>query len=359
MTEILVLISIVITALWGFRKRGNTLYLSNSQGKIVKGISALFLVIIHIRQRLEVMPVTYRLLATGGYLFVSMFFFYSGFGITKNSFKDPDYLIKRLPRRIIYLFGLIFVSEVVYYLFSITLFENVFSVLYMIKCILGIRMLNGACWTLVAMIIIQMVFFLLFCLGSDRLFVNAVVGCVVYILISVLRGRGAWEMQSCGAFVLGVLVAEKEDKFKELLEKRFFSYVVLFAFVVSFSAPYISESITGRDYLFVRVFFGTIASVSFVISAILALSKVELYNGLIVLLGNISTEVYLWHGLIIDIMKKIIPGAFAEGSSYVLITFAILICVIIVSSLIWIFKTRVKERVHEIHGEGLLFRIFS
>ncbi len=328
MIEAVVPLCVAALAFLGVKKRVDSYYLSNEQGKVIKGVFALLLVIIHIRQRLEVMPVSYRLLASGGFLLVSVFFFYSGFGIAKKTMNEADYIKNRLPIRIIYLAGLIVVSEIVYYFFSICYFKNSFLLKDMFYSFLGIKMLNGACWTIVAMIIIQLIFYILYRCGSDRLTWNAIAGCVIYVAFSIARGRGVWEMQSCGAFVLGVAFAENEDALSELFKNKIKFIISILLFVIAFSTPYIWEYYSAQDYIWVRILFGTVASCSFVLILFFVLYRIKLSNHTIVLIGNVSTEIYLWHGLIIDVVKKECPDCFGRNGNYICIS-ALILCLVL------------------------------
>ena len=295
---------VVGVSLLGIRKREDTEYLSNSQGAIIKGISSILLVIIHIRERLESIPLAYKILAAGGFLLVSLFFFYSGYGITKRIMNNKEYINIGLPRRICYLIALIVSSETVYYLFETLLFHKKVQFSDLILCLVGVNMLNSVCWTIVAMIVIQIVMWFCFKIGVRRSSLSAIIGCAVYMIISLMRRRAAWEIQSCAAFAFGSLCAEDENRVIDYLENRtriIFCATVLF---MSFSLPYFYEYLFSKDSYAIRIISGTISSITFLISFFFVLYRFSINNCIVRLLGRISTEVYIWHGLIIDIMKK-------------------------------------------------------
>lgn len=313
MIELIVPVLILILSLFGVKRRpsGDLTFLSLEQGNALKGIAALLLVIVHIRERLVIVPTAYKALAAGGFLLVAIFFFYSGYGITKKGTKDPSYITARLPKRILYLIELILISEGVYYLANVLLFGRTFDFLDMLKCIFGITMLNGAMWTVVAMLIIQVVILigrLIF--KKIKLSYLAAAGCLIYITITALRGRGAWEMQSCFAFFMGAVIAEHEEYFVGSLRKPFPVILSALVFVASFSAPYVIEHFTGIDSKLLRVIAGTVASVTFIYCLLWLVSKLKIQNKLIILFGTMFTEIYLWHGLILDLMKSFIPVLF-------------------------------------------------
>lgn len=328
MIEAVVPALILLISLFGVKKRENDYFLSIDQGNALKGVAALLLVIVHIRERLEIVPVAYKALAAGGYLLVSIFFFYSGYGISKQTGEKEKYVLERLPKRIIYLIKLIIISEIVYYFVDVFIFERQFNALDMIKCIFGITMLNGALWTIVAMLIIQIAYYIGYRLGGVKnSVVLAIIGCGVYILITAIRGRGAWEMQSCCAFILGSFVAVHEEYFCSKIKKTQTLILTFIVFTISFILPYVSEKLLYNDYTIIRVLAGTVASCSFIVLLLIIISKVRIQNKLIIMCGSIFTEIYLWHGIVLDLIKRGSPSSFAEGHNYILIS---IVCVVIV-----------------------------
>lgn len=343
MIEAVVPAFIILESLLGLKKREDGSFLSIDQGNVLKGIAALLLVIVHIRERLEVVPVAYKALAAGGYLLVSIFFFYSGYGISKKTSENENYVIERLSKRIIYLIKLIIISEIVYYVVDVFIFERQFAVLDMIKCVFGITMLNGALWTIVAMLVIQITYYIGYRLGGAKdPVVLATIGCCVYILLTTIRGRGAWEMQSCCAFILGSIIATHEEKFCIKIKNNKTVVLTCIVFVISFVFPYVCEKIFNNDYAIIRVLAGTIASFSFIVLLLVIVSKVRIQNKLIIMCGSISTEIYLWHSIVLDLIRIGIPSSFAEGHNYIMISIVCLVVVLVISAVIKEIETKGK-----------------
>lgn len=334
MIESIVPALIIILSLIGVKRRkaDDLSFLSLEQGNALKGVAALLLVIVHIRERLAIVPAAYKALAAGGYLLVAIFFFYSGYGITKKGTKEASYITARLPKRILYLIELILISETIYYGANVLLFGREFDYLDFLKCIFGITMLNGAMWTVVAMLIIQIVIFI-----GRKIFKNmklsylAAAGCLIYILITALRGRGAWEMQSCLAFYMGAVIAEHEDYVADSLHKCIPVIFAAVIFVVSFSVPYAIEHFTGTDNKLLRVVAGSIASITFLYCVLWLVSKIRIQNKAIVFLGTMFTEIYIWHGLILDLMKLCMPVLFEKESLYIFTSVFMIIIVVLFS----------------------------
>ena len=323
MIEAIIPILIVCIALVGINIRHDGEALSINQANSVKGIAALLLVVVYIREVLDIMPISYRILAGGGYLLVSVFFFYSGYGITKKGKTNARYVESSVPKRILYLIELIVVSEIIYYCVHITLFGRRVELLDLIKCITGLTMLNGALWTVTAMVIILVCIWGLikldfFVQSKNRYTIISAIGVIVYILITLLRGRrGAWEMQSCFAFSLGAFLAESEGQGKICAVVKRTRSAVMFTviFCVAFIAPYIFEFLIKRDSMVIRITFGTIASLSFILLMIFILERVKIENRFTRYIGTLFTEIYVFHGLVLNLLKFYFPSLFCGENS--------------------------------------------
>ena len=165
--------------------------------------------------------------------------------------------------------------------------------------------------------------------------VLAIIGCGVYILITAIRGRGAWEMQSCCAFILGSIIAAHEEKFCIKIKTNKTVGLMCIVFIISFVFPYVCEKIFNNDYAIIRVLAGTVASFSFIVLLLVIVSKVRIQNKLIIMCGSLFTEIYLWHGIALDLIRRGIPSSFAEGHNYILIS---IICVVIVLAISVVIK---------------------
>lgn len=332
MIEALVPIIIIAIALIGVNKREYCDYLSIEQGNSLKGIAALLLVVVHIRERLIPMPIAYKVLASIGFYLVAVFFFYSGYGIVKKAINDPEY-VKKFSRRELYLGYLIVVSELVYYSIHIIIFNREFKVFDMIKCITGVTMLNGAMWTVVAMLVIQLILHLGLYTKIKNFTLLSIIGIIIYIVFALLRGRGAWEMQSCIAFALGAFVAEHKGKFDLKIDngKSIFKYIVVF--LLSYLSPYIIRYFIDEDMLAIRVLFGSICSCAYILIILWVVKRVKIINVSTKYVGKMFTEVYLFHGIILDLCRFYYSSYFTSNNSTIL-SFVLILVVLVISALI-------------------------
>lgn len=309
-------------------ERDNKEALSLEQGNCMKGIAAILIVIIHVKNALDIGG-AFNALSSCGYMFVAIFFFYSGYGITKSSLTKKDYFKKKLPKRFLYLIKIIIITEAIYLMANIVIFGNTYSFVGALRCLVGLNMLNGAMWYIYALIIIFAATFLLSFLRIKGYTKIAIISVAVYVIVSVLRGRQPHEMQSCIAYVIGVFFAEYNSTAEKLYNNDKKALKILlygFVMILAFSAPYIIRLFT-EDYPVVRVVFGSITTTAFILLMLIVLYNFRIQNKLLMFWGALSTEIYLSHPLIIKIVKHIFPDWFAKPNSVVL-TIGIILVVI-------------------------------
>lgn len=286
-------------------------------------------------------PGSYAVLSSAGFLFVAVFFFYSGYGITKKAISDKSYIPKRMILKVLALFKMIVITEIIYLLVYMLFLRKEYDFPSVIKAVFGINLLNGAMWYIVALLIIYsatIVFSVFNRIGGYTFIAVLAVG--TYVLISALRGRAPHEMQSCIAYVIGAYYAE--DVERKSSEKMRNPLLLLGMLCISFAVPYVLRHF-WVDSSVIRVVFGSLSSVFFVRFLILMLEKVKIENGFLVQIGKVSTEIYLSHQLVINIFVFTFPKWFQEKTSIVL-SLVIIITVLIISLGINRIEFLIKQR---------------
>ena len=296
--NIVVVLAIILISLYKAEIRQDNNALSLDQGSCIKGIAAVFLILVHIKNALA-NPGSYAFLSSAGFLLVAVFFFYSGYGITKKAISDKSYIPKQLILKVLALFKMIVITEIIYILISTIFLGKEYDLPSVIKAVFGINLLNGAMWYIVALLIIYSATILFSAFNRNGGYtLIAVLAVGTYVLISALRGRAPHEMQSCIAYVIGAYYAE--DVERKSNNKMYNPLLLLEMFCVSFAAPYIFRHF-WVDSSVIRVVFGSLSSVFFVMLLIFMLEKVKIENEFLVQIGKVSTEIYLSHQLVISV----------------------------------------------------------
>ena len=346
MINSIVIILIVVASLWNCRKCVDAQTLSIQQGSCVKGLAALLLIPVHIGNSMQQPGAAYKFMSSVGFLLVAIFFFYSGYGTAKKSIRDPEYFKRKIPKRIIYLIKMMIITETVYLLVESFVMKKKFTMWQVAQALLGIKLLNGAMWYIIAMIIMLICYYPIVMLLHDGknnggYTAAAAISAVIYIVLTAMRKHGAWEMQSCIAFVLGTVVAENENVAKNFLKKKKIAAINIIVLAISFVEPYIIRKI-WEDNIVARVFFGSIASVTFVCVVLFFLSYFEMENSFIRAAGKLSTEIYLSHQLIINLYHFYVPKAF-DKTQVVVLSVLIIITTVIISGLVHEIEKKLRS----------------
>lgn len=157
-----VVVLLILTAsFWNCERSKNLQVLSIQQGSCIKGMSALLLITVHIGNSLQHPGVVYEFMSSIGFLFVAIFFFYSGYGTAKKGLSDSDYFKRKIPKRIIYLIKMMVITETVYLIVELLVLKKQFTWKHILQALLGVKLLNGAMWYIVAMIIILVCYYLI------------------------------------------------------------------------------------------------------------------------------------------------------------------------------------------------------
>ena len=143
-------------------------FLTEDVMKSMRGLAAIGVILHHISQEeLFQTKGELGLFLNAGYLYVSLFFFSSGYGLLKKYDKDPDYLKGFLKNRLPVVIVPFYTSVVFYGLFNI-ITGNRLEPLQWVTNVLGITMMNEYAWYPIVLSILYVVFYLIFRGRSSR-----------------------------------------------------------------------------------------------------------------------------------------------------------------------------------------------
>lgn len=248
--------------------------------KSLRGIAALGVILHHISQHNTFQQSqTIGLFLNAGAYFVAIFFFCSGYGLLKSFDKKPNYLKGFIKNRIGKGIALPFYVDILLYglVFLITGVEM--PVAQWICNILGLTMMNVYAWFPVVLILLYFTFYLVFKFIKNRPLAFAIIGAVIIAQgvffcwnghfawwygeenwwcnwgyhndiwwreEKVLWFNGEWWVNSSIAFLVGMIVANKEDTIKKFFSKLY--YLKAFILLVIFGALYTLSGFTQAKF---------------------------------------------------------------------------------------------------------------
>lgn len=289
----------------------------------LRGFFMLLIVFHHLSQQLT-NPGSLQLLQGIGLLCVSFFFFQSGYGLTKSHLDHPDYFFGFFRRRYIKLLTPFFLSNLIYLGTNLS-FGVSYTKVRLIKCLLGLELVNSHAWFILTVALFYLAFYVIFRFFQRPPVQYALLLCfqLGYALFCMTKGlglqlfEGPWWFNSSILFFIGALTAGNEARLTGFLEKNYRLLAILSVPVfllfytvsvyVTKAFPYQTQDLSPLSPLLLYSWFSllwqSLAVLSFCAMVMLFTLKVECSNPILRFLGKISVELYLIHGLFIQLFK--------------------------------------------------------
>lgn len=310
------------------RGRWNEEWLSLGQTKLLQGFMAVLIMFHHMAQKTCAPWHEQRFIVHGldlfvpiGYFFVGVFLFFSGFGLYKSVRTKPDYLKGFPRRRILPIVAAFYVSEWLFLAVRALMGERM-DWKQVVWYATGAQLANSNAWYVIALPFFYLFFYAAFrlCKRDGWALTLTTVLILGYITLGTFIDhndwwmRGEWWYNTAHFFPLGLLAARFEQPLTRAAKKHWCLWVAL-AVVGTFVFFQLSELATNvlsyygenwhaPDKVLRRWgCLGTqmLASTSFVCAVLLLGMKVRIGNGVLKWLGGMTMELYLIHGLFVEL----------------------------------------------------------
>lgn len=325
---------LVITLFWGAKpcwiKKWNQEAFSLRQMKALQGFFAICIMLHHVGQKTCASWLDEGLIIPGlelfvpiGYFFVGFFFFCSGYGLYVSLHSKPDYLKGFGVRRVLPII-LAFYGTGLIFLWARYLMKEPLDTWKVIFYATGLQLSNPYSWYVIVLPFFYLAFWLSFrfCKTEGHAIAFVFLFTFVYQLLGTFVDhndwwmRGEWWYNSVHLFPLGLLFAKHRAKIQSSLKKYYVLYFILsfigifvfFAFseyaqaVFSYYGEYwhAPDKIPRRWICLVSQM---LASSSFVFFFLLLSMKVRIGNWFLDLMGSLTLEFYLIHGLFLELFS--------------------------------------------------------
>lgn len=299
------------------------------QAKMIQAVACIGVVLHHVTQQVT----SYGMIDKGpitifgeiGILFTSLFFFFSGYGLiisvrTKGTYLK-NFMWHRMPIILIPFLTANIISVVV----RIFYLNIPMKTVDIVKCVLGLVLINGNGWYIVEIFFLYLAFYLIFRIVNNQniaLILLSIVS-VILIVIGIHSGhdtltldnhwfKGEWWYNSTIVFVMGLWTA----RFKEGLlsfAKRHYN-PLLTAVAILFVAMYFVEEYVRNVYGYysitpitqivsneiITLYAQMALCLLFTWLVLLMNLKITLGNLFLKVIGAISLEMFLLHGIFLD-----------------------------------------------------------
>ena len=342
---ILLLISLLIYLL-----PQNKEYLSVKSTSGLRGFLALGIIFHHLSPLVKSGEEFSNFSYMGTYI-VSIFFFLSAYGLyvqneSRENYLD-NFLVKRLSKIIvpffiislIYMFYRFVNGQLIDLNFFINLFKQGSTIIY-----------NG--WFVDIIILMYIFFYLSFKFFQNK-FLSIVfntIFIICYICLAIKLGYNFWWYNSVLAFAIGLIWAKNQNKIDRFLEKYYFIVIVLVTVLLFVSHRYdILLKYLHIEDSYSYALAANLDNIIFTIYFIIVfLKKINFSNVYLNLIGRISFELYMIHGLVISMLAKIFVSSRVND---VLFTLFVLIISLILAWIVNKIDKRIIQKVSLIQNQ--------
>lgn len=317
----------------------NKEYLSVESTSGLRGFLALGIIFHHLSPLVKTGEEFSNFSYMGTYI-VSIFFFLSAYGLYVQNESKENYLDNFLEKRLskimvpffiislIYMFARFVNGQLMDLNFFINLFKKGSTIIY-----------NG--WFVDIIILMYVFFYISFKFFQNKLLsiVLNTIFIICYICLAIKLGYSFWWYNSALPFIIGLIWAKNQNKIDRFLDRYYFIAIILVTVLLFFSHKYnILLKYVHLEDSYSYALAANLDNIIFTIYFIMVfLKKINFSNVYLTLIGRISFELYMIHGLVISILEKIFVSSRVND---VLFTFFVLMISLILA---WIINKLVNR----------------
>ena len=276
-------------------------YLSKEYTNCVRGICAIIIVVHHLYQYTGLFAGTHigNLLQLSGALAVSVFFFYSGYGLMLSSAKQ-NYIQSFFRSRFLPLYCFYVILVILYSFWTLWIEHKISLDLFLQSFFFGNTLVTNG-WYLQATFVLYLIYlfsFSTFNATKTRILVITV-AVFLYCILCRHMNLGIWWYQTIPCAVLGMIYCNRKPQIDILLKK----YVWIIFIVSCVSAVFFKiafESFNAPVFIVIFFLFFVCAVITF--SHILCGTPI-INNSFFALCGNYSLEIYVSHGFFLRLIR--------------------------------------------------------
>ena len=240
-----------------------------------------------------------------GYIITGIFFFYSGYGLREGS-KKKGYFVGFFSKRFLKIL-LPFFSFTIIYLIVKTIMYGVgyISVQLLFDWVTG-GLVNNS-WYVFTLLIMYLGFYLAyrFIKYKGLALLSLTIFQVIYIILfRYVFHLGLWWVNSCFAFLLGILLADFKKEISNIFQKRYWIWLLAVALAFVFTTLIAKVPLAGNQSP-LKILVDQLSVCCFCMLIYIYGMKFKMGNKATKFLGEISYEIYLLHGLIIVCIKTL------------------------------------------------------
>ena len=258
-----------------------------------------------------------------GQYIVTMFLFYSGYGIL-YSIKHKESYLRSLPQRFIKVL-LHFDMAIAMYLIVELCLNYQYSLNTILLSFVGWESLGNSNWYIFAILCMYVITYICGSLWKNQnkniLILFITVGCILYAVLLRLAGKSGIWYYNILCFPAGMLYCNNIERINETLSKR--NYVLFFIQICAFLSFAILYVCSSRFIEILNISFYELASISFCLFVVSITLFFKIGNPILSWLGKYVFEIYILQRLPMIIFQNIIVNKYLYFIICLIITLVI------------------------------------
>ncbi len=295
--------------------------LEMENGNKIRGLLSVLIVIHHLSLNIRYAFIL-KAFSIIGIVCVAIFFFYSGYGLMLNYSKCDNYLKSFFSKRLMKIILPYLVSMLMTWL-GYLLIKYKFTPREMLNSIFDGNPFVRYSWYVLTIIVLYIVFFL-----SGKIFKSPkkmlggiFIGTLLYSVVVISKfSWGNWTINSCFSFLFGAAASIYQERAQKILCPNKKYAMLLFAVFFLCGSMIVFKFLNGgfilnqiikfpeiADYLLTKPLLIIGMNVLCFVLIILSfwwLRKIKLNDKVFLFLGKISFNIYLYHGLIMYLLRN-------------------------------------------------------
>lgn len=280
-----------VNPLSGFRED----YLSLDTGKAIRGLLSIAIVCNHVALHTE-SGLLFHQIFTRATPVVAVFFFLSGYGLQKSYIAHESYkkhfLLHRLPRVLLPCMIAMLLYWVFWYVNG-----SFYSIHDIFMTVIDGNPFIYASWFIICIILFYIAFQIFMCLCKKRylwMVLGGVVWYFLYMQFCIHMNYGIWWYQNTPSLLIGMLWAIYEDSILVFIKRQYLwlAPVTWASCCILLCTHEALVPVAG-----IQVLLPMARGFAFTASLLLLSLKFKIGNPILNFLGNISTEIYVLHGI--------------------------------------------------------------
>lgn len=202
-----------------------------------------------------------------------------------------DYL-QRFPKRIFKVW-LQFVLAVCLFLILNLFMRKAYCTSTILLSFAAWQSVGNSNWYILAILVLYALSYfgaLLTCQDRQKATIFVTVGCLVYVVVMILCGKGNWYYNTIFCYPLGMLFGKYEQRIRMLLEKTSTYFMIVIGSIVALVVSYLCAL---KYHGVIWLVWVELKALFFVLLIVLATSRIKIGNPVLIWLGKHSFEIYI------------------------------------------------------------------